>query len=82
MKIKIKEGGKCPFWIILPNWLAFRLLSFGLKKSQKYSCQVPQIPKNTLKEMKKAMKQSKSCHCHYELLTIESTDGDVVKILL
>lgn len=82
MMIKIKAGGKCPFWIILPNWLAFRLLSFALKQGEKCSCQVPQIPQNALKEMKKAMKQTKRRHRHYELVTIESNDGDVVKILL
>lgn len=79
MMIKIKAGGKCPFWIMLPNWLAFRLLSFALKQGEKCSCQVPQ---NAVKEMKKAMKQTKRRYRHYELVNIESNDGDVVKILL
>lgn len=82
MRIRIKESGKPSFWIILPTWLALWGLSFGLKQGRKYCANVPQISKAALKELKKALKQTKRRRRHYELVYVESADGDTVRITL
>lgn len=82
MKIRIKEGGKHSFLIILPTWLALRVLFSGMKQGRKCSTKVPQISKPALKEIKKAMKQTKRLHRHYELVYVESDESDVVQITL
>lgn len=82
MRIRIKESGKHSFLIILPTWLAFWGLSFGLKQGRKYSAKVPKISKIALKQIKKAVKQTKRRYRHYELVYVESDEGDVVRITL
>lgn len=82
MRVRIKKSGKHSFLIVLPTWLVFRSISVGLRQDEKYSARVPQISKTALKKIKKAMKQTKRRHRHYELVYVESNEGDVLCITL
>lgn len=84
MKITIKEGQHHSFHIIFPTWMVFSptLIWLSLRIARKKCPQLPYISRSTLKTLSSSIKETKRRYRHYELVNIESSDGDVVKIVL
>lgn len=84
MKITIKEAKGHSIHIVFPTWLAFRptMIQLCLRIARKNCPGVPYISKNTLRPLSRAIKEAKGRYRRYELVDIESNDGDVVKLVL
>lgn len=84
MKITIKEGKHRPFHIVFPTRMIFSpmLISLGLRIARKNSPQVPDIPSSAVKAICRSVRETKHRYRCYELVAVESNDGDVVKITL
>ena len=86
MKIKISEEGKNGFWLWIPTRLVFNVISvriyFFLIKIGICENQVPINEKNLIKFVRGFYKCRKKFGGKFELVDIESKDGDKVKIIL
>lgn len=84
MKITIKGDGHHSLHIIIPTWIVSSptLISLSLRIARKKCPHVPYISRNTLKMLRSSIKETKRRYRHYELVNIESNDGDLVKIVL
>jgi hypothetical protein len=84
MRIVVKAEGARRIFMALPTGLVFSptMISLWLRVGRKYSPEVPNISKQDLRAICKAVKQVKSRYGRYELVTVESGEGDLVKITL
>ena len=84
MRITVKSSGMRRFTIFLPTGMIFSptLLRLGMGIGRKYTSTVPDISKEDLQLLCKAIKQVKRRYGHYELVSVESSDGDLVRIIL
>lgn len=71
-------------FIALPTGLVFcpSMISLWLRIGRKYSSEVPNITSHDLRAICKAIKETKRSHGSNELVTVESGEGDLVKIIL
>ena len=77
------EGKKLTFWF--PTCVVFSkgLIKFGLRMAQKHSdTQIPDIPPEAIDALCGEMKRIKKKYGRYELVEVESSDGDRVQIIL
>lgn len=83
MKIRIRSDEK-NFTILLPTRLLFSktVLKFGLRMGRKYSAQVPDIPPQMLEALCDEIKRIKKKHGVWELVDVQSGDGEIVQIIL
>lgn len=84
MRVTVKECGGHRFTIALPTGMIFSptLIRLGLRIGRKYSAEVPDISAHDLRAICKAVKQIKRRYGRYALVTVESGQGDLVKITL
>lgn len=84
MRIKVKASGLRQFTIAVPTGMIFSpmLVQLGLRIGRKYSAEMPDISSRDLRAICKAVKQVKRRYGRYELVTVESGQGDLVKITL
>lgn len=84
MRITVKAGGARRIFIAMPTGLIFSpaMVSLWLRISRKYTPEVPNISYRDLRAICKAIKQTKRRYGCYELVTVESGQGDLVKITL
>lgn len=84
MRIIVKEHGGRRLAIVLPTGMVFSptMISLGLRIGRKYTPEVPNISDRDLKAICKAVKRVKRRYGRYELVTVESGEGDLVKITL
>ena len=84
MRITVKSSGMRGFTILVPTRMLCSptLLHLGMRIGRKYTSEVPNISKQDLKTLCKAVIQAKRRYGHYELVTVESSDGDLVRITL
>lgn len=82
MKITIKSDDY-NFTIPLPNFLINEhILAWAFKQGKKYDPDMQNIPIHQLKALVKELKKSVKTFGHYELVHVESSDGDIVIIEL
>lgn len=84
MRITVKAKGARRIFIALPTGWVFSptLISLWLRIGIKYSSEVPNFSNRDLKAICKVLKQVKRRYGRYELVTVESGEGDLVKITL
>ena len=84
MRIKVKASGARQFTIALPTGMVFSptLIHLWLRIGRKYASEVPDISPHDLRAICKAAKQIKRRYGRYELVSVESAQGDLVKITL
>lgn len=84
MKITIKGDGHHSLYIIFPTRIVFipTLISLGLRIARRKCPHVPHISRSTLRTLSSSIQETKRRYGHYELVNIESNDGDMVKIVL
>ena len=82
MKITVKSEDY-NFTIPLPNFLiSEHILAWALKHGKQYGTDMQKIPLHQLKVLVKELKNSVKTFGHYELVHVESHDGDIVIIEL
>ena len=83
MKIHIREEDRS-FTIVLPTRLIFSktILKFGLRIGKKYSDQVPDIPPEAVDALCDELRRIKKKHGSWELVNVQSSDGEQVQIIL
>ena len=78
MKIKIRSNHH-RFTILIPNWLLNeKIISWSLKQGQKHTDELDTISPELAIAVVKELKQSTKTFGHYELVRVESSDGDIV----
>lgn len=85
MKVRIQEKGNRPICILLPTKLIFnaRFLSFGIRLANKYAPnQIPNVDPVILENLCNEICRIKSKYGHWELINVESANGDYVKVIL
>lgn len=84
MRITVKANGARRIFIAVPTGLIFSpaMISLWLRISKKYAPEVPNISYHDLRAICKAVKRVKRRYGRYELVTVESGEGDLVKIVL
>lgn len=84
MKITIREGNKHSFYIYFPTRMAFSptLISLGLRIARKKHPGIPHISRSALQSISRAVKETRQRNRRYELVDVETDDGDLVKIEL
>lgn len=58
------------------------LLKFGLRIGRKYSSEVPDIPPETVDALCAEIRRIKKKHGSWELVNVQSADGEQVQIIL
>lgn len=83
MKIHIRSEGRA-FTIAFPTRLLFSkaVLKFGLKVGKRYSDTVPDFPPAAVDALCDEIRRIKKNHCAWELVNIQSADGETVQITL
>ena len=82
MKITVKSEDY-NFTIPLPNFLiSEHIIAWALKQGKKYDPDMKEIPIHQIKALVKELKNSVKTFGHYELVHVESHDGDIVIIKL
>lgn len=83
MKIRIRSDEK-KFTVLLPTRLLFSktVLKFGLRMGRKYSDQMPDIPPETVEALCDEIRRIKKKHGAWELVDVQSGDGEMVQIIL
>lgn len=83
MKIYIQEKEKKPIRVWIPNSLLTSRLTMMIARTA-INKEKEQLPVNMdqLETVMKALKDSVNIFGHYELVNIESSDGEIVKIVL
>ncbi len=84
MKIQICEAGGTPFTIPLPGFLISpAMIRFALKIGRKYAGNsIPDLPEETMDVLCNALNTIKKRYGTWELVLVQSADGDEVRILL
>ena len=83
MKINIRSEER-NFTIVLPTRLLFSktILKYGLKVGKRYSEAVPDIPPAAVDALCNEIRRIKKTHSAWELVNIQTADGEKVQILL
>ncbi len=83
MKIHIRDGARS-FTVALPTRLLFSktILKFGLKLGKRYSDAVPDIPSEAVDALCDEIRRIRKKHAAWELVHIQSGDGEQVQIIL
>ncbi len=83
MKVHIRSGERA-FTITLPTRLLFSrgILKFSLKIGKRYSDAIPNIPPEAVNTLCKEIRRIKKSHSSWELVNIQSADGEKVQIIL
>lgn len=83
MKIKIRSEERS-FTVVLPTRMIFSksILKFGLRIGKKYSAEVPEIPPEAVDALCDEIKRIKKRHGSWELVNVQSADGEQVQIIL
>jgi len=83
MKIKVRSDAQ-NFTLLLPTRLIFSktILKFGLRVGKKYSDQVPDIPPEAVNALCNEIRRIKKTHGSWELVDVQSGDGEHVQIIL
>lgn len=84
MRITVKADGRRRFFIALPTGMIFSptLLTLGLRIGRKYTGEIPNIADRDLRAICREVKRIKRRYGRYELVSAESSNGDLVKIIL
>lgn len=84
MKITIRNHEGKGFTIPLPTALLSNptLVTFGLRISRKASASAPDLSAETVQSFCAAIKQVKRQYGTWELVHVESADGDIVSVIL
>ncbi len=84
MKIQIHASGGPDLTIPFPNAMLFSptLLSWGLKISKQNGNAIPDLPPETVKQVCKAIKDFTRRVGTWELVHVESAEGDTVIITI
>lgn len=82
MKITIKSD-EYNFSIPLPNFLiSEHIITWALKQGKKNNPELQDIPTEQIRALLHELKQSVKTFGHYELVHVESSDGDIVIVEL
>ncbi len=83
MKIRIRSEEQA-FTVLLPTRLLFSksILKFGLKVGRRYSDAVPNIPPAAVDALCDEIRRIKKTHTSWELVNIQSADGEQIQIVL
>lgn len=83
MKIHIRSGER-NFTIVLPTRLLFSkaVLKYGLKAGKRYSDAVPDIPPAAVDALCNEIRRIKKTRSAWELVNMQSADGEKVQIFL
>lgn len=83
MKIIIRSEER-DFSIVLPTRLLFSkaVLKYGLKVGKRYSNAVPDIPPAAVDALCDEIRRIKKTHSAWELVNIQTADGEKVQIFL
>ena len=82
IRVKSREANLA---IWLPTWLIFSkgFLKLGLKIAEKHAqTELPPIPPGAIDAICAEVRRIKGKHSRWELVDVESADGDHVKIVL
>lgn len=84
MRITVKAKGARRIFIALPTGWVFSptMISLWLRIGRKYSSEVPNISNHDLRAICKAIKETKRRYGSYELVSVESSEGDLVGVIL
>ncbi|MBR2890234.1 MAG: hypothetical protein IKC09_08175 [Oscillospiraceae bacterium] len=84
MKIQITQHGNPVITIPFPNWMVLNpvMIKLWLKTGQNYSDKVPNIPPESIDAMCREFRRIKQVHGAWELVHVESSDGDTVTITI
>ena len=83
MKIHVRSE-EHTFTLLLPTRMVFSksILKFGMRIGRKYSDQVPDISPQTIDALCDEIKRIKKKHGSWELVNVQSSDGERVQIIL
>ncbi len=83
MKIKVRSKDK-NITLLLPTRLVFSktILKFGLGIGKRYSDAVPDIPPAAVDALCDELRRIKKTHTAWELVHVQSADGEEVQIIL
>lgn len=82
MKITLKSD-EFNFTIPLPNFLiSEHIIAWALKQGKKYNPELHDIPTKQARALIHELKASVKTFGHYELVLVESSDGDIIIITL
>lgn len=83
MKVYIRDDER-NFTVTLPTRLLFSksLLKYGLKIGKRYSSAVPDIPPESVDALCDEICRIKKLHGPWELVDIQSADGEEIRITL
>ena len=82
MKITVKSE-EYSFTIPLPNFLiSEHIIVWAIKQGKKHNPDLKEIPTKQIKKLIHELKNSVKTLGHYELVHVESSDGDIVIITL
>ena len=83
MKIRIRSNERS-FTLVLPTRMLFSktILKFGLRIGKKYSSDVPDFPPETVDALCDEIRRIKKKHGSWELVNVQSSDGEQVQIVL
>ena len=84
MRITVKAKGARRIFIALPTGWVFSptMISWWLRIGRKYSSEVSNISNYDLRAICKAIKETKRRYGSYELVSVESSEGDLVEVIL
>lgn len=83
MKIRIRSE-EHSFTLVLPTRLLFSktLLKFGLRMGKFHSDAMPEIPPAAVDALCDEIRRIKKTHTAWELIHVQSADGEEVQIIL
>ncbi len=83
MKVRIRSVERS-FSVILPTRLLFSkgILKFGLRIGKRYSDAVPDIPPAAVDALCDEIRRIKKTHSSWELVHIQSADGEEIRVVL
>lgn len=83
MKIRVRSD-EHNLTMVLPTALIFSkgLLKFGLRVGRKYSSEVPDIPPEIIDALCAEIRRIKKKHGSWELVNVQSADGEHVQIMI
>ena len=69
-------------FIWIPNFLVLNSTALKIAKKQPGGKHIPDIPKEFLPKLRKAIRQVKKIHKNWVLVDVESADGEKVQVKL
>ena len=84
MKIQVKQPDGRSITIPVPTWLVFNslMIEIGLKTGRNHSDHVPDIPPEAIDALCREFRRIKQVHGTWELVRMESADGETVIITI